>query len=103
MVWTRREESPLSTHQEALMVFSAFVHENPRFIGRLAASEVSDKGGGEETGGGAYSCPCCCSVVDKPCLAHVAWGVAWDGRCGGIVTVSIGYVHVPVRHAKREF
>lgn len=37
----RRHESMLSTHQEALMVFATFVHENPRFVARLAASEVS--------------------------------------------------------------
>ncbi|CBN79423.1 expressed unknown protein [Ectocarpus siliculosus] len=31
--------SLLSIHQETLMIFAAFVHENPRFVPRLAASE----------------------------------------------------------------
>ncbi|CAN0419378.1 unnamed protein product, partial [Hapterophycus canaliculatus] len=35
----RPEGSALFIHQETLMIFAAFVHENPRFVPRLAASE----------------------------------------------------------------
>ncbi|CAN0124829.1 unnamed protein product, partial [Laminaria digitata] len=41
---TRPRGSALSIYQEALMVFSAFVHENPRFVPRLAASEELVRG-----------------------------------------------------------
>ncbi|CAM9894926.1 unnamed protein product [Ectocarpus sp. 6 AP-2014] len=36
--------SLLSIHQETLMIFAAFVHENPRFVPRLAASEELVRG-----------------------------------------------------------
>eukprot|EP00752_Nemacystus_decipiens_P011806 g10475.t1 len=41
---TRPQQSVLSIHQETLMIFSAFVHENPRFVPRLAASEELVRG-----------------------------------------------------------
>ncbi|CAM9599659.1 unnamed protein product [Pylaiella littoralis] len=36
---TRPQGSVLSIHPETLMIFAAFVHENPRFVPRLAASQ----------------------------------------------------------------
>ncbi|CAN0490773.1 unnamed protein product, partial [Ectocarpus sp. 12 AP-2014] len=41
---TRPQGSLLSIHQETLMIFAAFVHENPRFVPRLAASEELVRG-----------------------------------------------------------
>ncbi|CAN0177889.1 unnamed protein product, partial [Ectocarpus fasciculatus] len=40
----RPQGSLLSIHQETLIIFASFVHENPRFVPRLAASEELVRG-----------------------------------------------------------